>query len=606
MSICKINLNQELNGIEITFEAKPAADILAALKGHGFRWSPKNKLWYAKNTAERFSFASSLGDVSTTAAPVKALEIINLDNLGVIPENFSRHGSELAKFIREDLKKRGVKGCTIRTRSVTYDTGITVTIKANADDFASLEEAAERYTQGHFSCDLQTRNGLYISKLGHDLDYSDYEAMTDEEKEAAYYTYLAEQIKKVHSFSNYHQERENNWELSTDFYNKCLAVFQIANQWNYDHSDSMTDYFDVGYYLDIDIKHEEFEPRATMTDKERNQLEDERAKEKADFEAWQKQYEEEQRKAKEEAEKYNNWVHESEELIYNDISIIDYDEAEQVYISGLVGGCGKESTLDELKEEAAKNPHINAAVISRVVVFHDLEALNRFYKMFLNDFAFLSGMGGSATEDIRIESGDDFYKLTQAQRETVEMYLSNCVAIMHNDKLVLVVDPQGYNYARYTYITDNCTIEAAPAKLEAMRKESEQKPAFYIPAPIAEQVQNIKEGDTITIYQCDGWILNKVLDGFGTVSKVYQGTWAQYSGYYITLVNGKKQKTCFIRNNHDCLIYPGIAPQLPEDVTERRLNDHMSELFNYDVLLPNIYKYYLDKGVKPLLDTCYR
>lgn len=61
-----INLNQELNGIEIIFKSKPIQAILEAVKSNGFRWSNSKKLWYAKNTAERLTFAKSLGQAEIT------------------------------------------------------------------------------------------------------------------------------------------------------------------------------------------------------------------------------------------------------------------------------------------------------------------------------------------------------------------------------------------------------------------------------------------------------------------------------------------------------------------------------------------------------------
>lgn len=53
-------LNQELNGIEISFDQKPDTDTLTALKSAGYRWHRIKKVWYAKQTAERISIAARL------------------------------------------------------------------------------------------------------------------------------------------------------------------------------------------------------------------------------------------------------------------------------------------------------------------------------------------------------------------------------------------------------------------------------------------------------------------------------------------------------------------------------------------------------------------
>jgi hypothetical protein len=59
-----IRKNEEHNGIEVKFSAKPAPDVIEWLKGHGFRWSMRCKIWYTKyneakerQTRERFSIA---------------------------------------------------------------------------------------------------------------------------------------------------------------------------------------------------------------------------------------------------------------------------------------------------------------------------------------------------------------------------------------------------------------------------------------------------------------------------------------------------------------------------------------------------------------------
>ena len=66
-------INNELNGIEITFDSKPAAAIIEALKASGYRWHRAKKLWYAKRTAERIALAKSVaeGQETTTATAAR-------------------------------------------------------------------------------------------------------------------------------------------------------------------------------------------------------------------------------------------------------------------------------------------------------------------------------------------------------------------------------------------------------------------------------------------------------------------------------------------------------------------------------------------------------
>ena len=69
--MCTLSINSQFNGIELTFEGKPAEAIREVMKAAGFRWHREKKLWYAKNTAERMALAEKLsgGNASAETAP---------------------------------------------------------------------------------------------------------------------------------------------------------------------------------------------------------------------------------------------------------------------------------------------------------------------------------------------------------------------------------------------------------------------------------------------------------------------------------------------------------------------------------------------------------
>lgn len=599
-----VNLNDEKNGIELIFEAKPSADTLAAVKAQGFRWHNAKKFWYAKQTADRLTFARSLGTLSPAPAVVPSSDCINMEGVG--HKELTCYGSDLAKLIREELKRRGVKGVTVRASRATYTTVITVTVKATAEDFASIEEAKKRFNMSAFT--IEVDRGAYIGDRW--LYMGEWERMNPGEQEAAYNSYIEYQIKKLSSVDIVHnyKGRSHYWELTTAFYNRVANIFEIANQWNYNHSDIMTDYFDVGYCLDIDIKKsDDFTPRAEMTDEERAAYDAEIAEEIRKQEEALKAYREEQERARIESEKRDKWLKESERLIYDDITVEDLNESDRIYITSIVGGIGKECNIEELRETIEENPQYNDALISRAVRFTSPEAYERFTSMFLCDFEFLAHQGGTASEDIRLEEVKELYQLNTEQRESVKFYCNNCVAVYLDDELKLIIDPQGYDYARYVFtLSDKSEILTASKELEAQEQASREKEPFYFPAPLSEQIESIVIGDEVTIYQCDGWILNSIYGGSGVVIGIKPGTYAQYSGYYIELNNGRKCSTAFIRDSKECLIYRGIKPLLPESVTHRRINDRMTESYNYDVLFPNVLRYYKDKGENPIVDTYQR
>lgn len=73
--MCTYALNNDLNGIEISFESKPNTETITALKANGFRWHNVKKLWYAKQTKERIKLAVSLsGDSVPAVATVTAAQ----------------------------------------------------------------------------------------------------------------------------------------------------------------------------------------------------------------------------------------------------------------------------------------------------------------------------------------------------------------------------------------------------------------------------------------------------------------------------------------------------------------------------------------------------
>ena len=448
MTAYTITANEAFNSLEISFNEKPGEAIREALKALKFRWHGVKKIWYGYADRETVEKALNGETITAETAPKakaasKKPDKINLDNLG--QNKPSLWGSELAAAIREDLKRRGVKGCTVRARKITYDTGITVTITAQPEELASVEEIALRYNYSRFTC--YTDRGFYD---GEKWVYN-FDSLTDEEKHTEYEKYISYIAHKAPEINKYHFERAEYPTITTAFYNKVRAVFLIANQWNYDNSDSMSDYFDVGYYLDIDIKlPKDYEPREKMTAEEKagynEELRQAEEQRKADFE----RYEQEKREAEAARKAYEEQRAKDRETIANHMTAQDLTESEYIYITDVVGGCGKDATIEELDQYINECPHYNDALITRKVIFDSREAFEVFGRYLLDDFDFLAGMGGTASEDVRLE-GVDFYHLNAEQRETVKAFMNKCIGVYVDNELQLISDPQGYNYSRYTY-----------------------------------------------------------------------------------------------------------------------------------------------------------
>lgn len=85
-----VAVNEERNGIEITFSEKPEPSVLANLKANGFRWSRNQGLWYARNSEARLKFAESLAGSSAESykpepTSYPEIDIDDIGNYGVDP-----------------------------------------------------------------------------------------------------------------------------------------------------------------------------------------------------------------------------------------------------------------------------------------------------------------------------------------------------------------------------------------------------------------------------------------------------------------------------------------------------------------------------------------
>lgn len=65
METFKIKMNEELNGVELTFSQKPDTRILITLKDAGFRWHRVKKVWYAKRSATTLQVIAELKEGSS-------------------------------------------------------------------------------------------------------------------------------------------------------------------------------------------------------------------------------------------------------------------------------------------------------------------------------------------------------------------------------------------------------------------------------------------------------------------------------------------------------------------------------------------------------------
>lgn len=379
-----ITMNNEKNGIEIRFDGKPESAVIAALKEYGFRWSGKQKMWYAKQSAERIAFAEGLGSFSSTVSnQTEKHEEYNLWDMTRtegIKDNFALYRiydtKEIASIIRKHLRAR-FPMCKWSVRS------------------------------DHHSIDVS-------------LMVSPFEKNSDEIKAIAHYAY------------------------------------KFAQSYNYDNSDSMTDYFDVNFYgvyessiVGYDYEQREMtESEAEMVRKfQESKAEFEAAEEirkQKEFEEYQKQREIEAAEAKKAAEIRKANVQTIEDN--HEVKEVNY-----TIVNALLKA-NKDNNLDNTEYYDEKQMRESCQVSREAHFTAEVYALLE--RQLMSDYSFFTGMGGSRTDDRRIKSMTDYNMMSKEDRETVEWYNFDCVAVYCDGELKLIVDPQGYGYARYVYVAD--------------------------------------------------------------------------------------------------------------------------------------------------------
>lgn len=399
----KVLYNTELNGIEIYFSEKPEKTIINNLKENGFRWSGYKSCWYAKQSE-------------------KTIKIAN-EYIGEQKEQPEQVTEKTEKSIKKEQK-------TLSLWDATTWKEIKVDNKQSVKEIAAeiRKYVKSRFPQCKFSITsdyIHDSMNFYITASPYEKDSIYLKAIKD------YCTNLLKAYNYCTCYDPY-----GDYGSSYNFYGAYAEIY-------YDYTQTeQTEAIKVDMQ-DFDNKKVEFE--------------------KSEEERQEKEFHEQERERDEKEKQRLLWVEEEKRqtaIINNNITIKNLTEQEQYFIIGSqFAKLNKNQTLDEYKEEVKKgNYDLQNVKVTKEIHFNSIDALNYFSNMLLNDFDFLTGTGGSYTDDNRINSMTDYYSMTKEEQETVKFNLYG-VAIYFNNKLQFVVDAEGYSYARYIGLTDNATIQ---------------------------------------------------------------------------------------------------------------------------------------------------
>lgn len=379
-----ITLNTEKNGIELRFDTKPNTDVIAAIKEAGFRWSGKQRMWYAKQNDETVALANQIseseGSFEYKPKTETNIDLWSLTRTEGIEDNYGKtritNTKEIAANIRKHLRNR----FSMCKWSVTSDYN-SIRVELLESPFSRNSEALKAI-----------------------INYA--------------YTY--------------------------------------AQSWNYNNSDLMTDYFDVNFYgaykVSYNYNQRECKPNET-------ELETDFLVKKSEFDVEQKKQEEERIKKGVEEYKirqaeYKKAEAERQKKIHRIEKNAEIKTVNYTILNCIDTGTSKLNNIADYETEKEYTRHI--CKVSKEVHFN-FDDYELFSKMLLSDFTFIANTGGTNTDDNRINGWEDYRQMTTEEKESVEFYSVGCVAVYCDNKLKMVIDAQGYGYARYVYLIDDST-----------------------------------------------------------------------------------------------------------------------------------------------------
>ena len=403
-----ISRNEEKNGIEIRFSGIPAAEVRDELKAHGFRWSRFGGCWYHHFTEEAEAFAESLQDEkSESDAPLLSLwERCKIDALPL-------YGTE------NELKKEATANAA--KNGTGYDREAAKIIRAHLK---------KRFPECKFS--VTSGGAGYLDNCDIYLCAAPYDMSSD----------------IISSIRKYCDALHDAFDADDgDFYADYGAHHDlyggVSIKYNFERLPDTPE---------SKIEAERFAEEKANFEKE------EQARKIAEMEELQKRREEEEKERAEREKKEAEDVAEIEQAA----EIEEYSNEDSYFCRGYeFRKLGTMAALEEYKREYGA-PLVMCKIIRCVTL--PAAQLLKFREMLFSDFSFLTGQGGSGTDDPRISSIEEWNKLSPDEQEKIEWY-AICTAIRCKESgdIAFLINPEGFSYARYVYIIEGGSLPAPPS-----------------------------------------------------------------------------------------------------------------------------------------------
>lgn len=458
----QVAFNSEKNGIEIRFDDKPEQQIIDTLKQYGFRWSAKQKMWYAKNTSERKQMIESICDgesysgmTNNAKQEEKHYSLWEMTRTNEIGCNVDKSlgCKAIAAICRKHLRTR-FPMCKISVTSSNNSVDITIVsgpFAKDSEELNAIDNYCREYSESFKYCVV-------------DDPYGDY---------GSTYNFFGGRNYRTVDYSY----------AQTEMTDECAALSK------------------------------EFSERKAAFDKE------EEARRAREFE----EYMQEEARKKAEYEKAQKKHDEEHEIIVDSVIV---NEA-NYFILGLKEAYGnKNSSIRAYEDQCAEE---DGWRLTNCHVSRELHMTKDIYELFTNhlldDFDFIDGTGGSRTDDLRVQSEIDYKYMSQDERDSVEWYPCDTVAVFCDGEFKFVIDAQGFSYARYVFLP--CEETERVDHYEG--KHSITKEQFDESIPKAECIEDAS-AEIIVEHGLKGTWNN---DGYN-VYKSYLNDWMKHSGFILT------------------------------------------------------------------------
>lgn len=244
----EIRYNSKYNSHEVYFDGKPSEEVRSVLKAHRFRWHSINRCWYGYGISEE-SLAQLITGASTEEEPASVVGDGYMGGGAIYGSKSHKHlhGADLSAAVRDDLKKAGIKGATVKIHTYSGGQNLTVTVKCAPEDYLPFDEFLAAYQiKGTGWITYGPGSGEYIHA-------DKYWTMGYDEREHIRIAAATYDYEKVTTKEQRTRVDWIDW-LTAAAKKRVERIDSIISAYRYDCSNGMVDYFDTNFYYDICLK----------------------------------------------------------------------------------------------------------------------------------------------------------------------------------------------------------------------------------------------------------------------------------------------------------------------------------------------------------------